>query len=175
VRRHTLQALGGLRVLANQLAEDYRLGELVRRLKMRVVLLPYELKAQHHEQSLDSLTRHELRWLRTIHVLRPHSFPFLFITLSLPLAIVGFLLTAGQPSFSTAGSALLQVTLMARLALHLVNGSPLPGAPLRDLWLLPARDLLTCWMWGRTFFTTRVTWRGSEFTVDAEGIMRKSS
>jgi ceramide glucosyltransferase len=172
LRRDTLQAVGGLRAVADHLAEDNRLGELIRRLGMRIVLSPYELKAQHHEPSLESLTRHELRWMRTIHVLRPRSFPFLFVTFSLPLAVFGLLLTAAEPAFSTAGWALFQATLLARLALHLVNRY---GArrPLREFWLLPVRDLLMCWAWGRTFFTTRVTWRGNEFSVDSGGIMRR--
>jgi hypothetical protein len=46
---------------------------------------------------------------------------------------------------------------------------------LREFWLLPVRDLLMCWAWGRSFFTTRVTWRGNEFTVDADGVMRRLS
>jgi hypothetical protein len=41
------------------------------------------------------------------------------------------------------------------------------------LWLLPVRDLLLCWIWCRSFFTSRVTWRGSEFDVDANGYMRR--
>jgi ceramide glucosyltransferase len=175
LRRDTLQAVGGLRAIANHLAEDYRLGELIRGLGMRIVLLPYELKAQHHEPSLNALTRHELRWMRTIYVLRPRTFPFLVVTFSLPLAVFGLLLTAAEPSFSTAGWALFLATLMARLALHLVNRLCGARPPLREFWLVPLRDLLMCWAWGRSFFTTRVTWRGNDFTVDADGLMRRLS
>lgn len=175
LRRDTLRAIGGLRAIANHLAEDYRLGELIRRLGMRIVLLPYELKAQHHEPSLDSLTRHEVRWMRTIYVLRPGSFPFLFVTFSLPLAVFGLLLTAAEPSFSTAAWALFQVTVVARLALHLVDRLCGARPLLREFWLVPVRDLLLCWAWGRSFFTSRVTWRGNEFTVDADGVMRRLS
>jgi hypothetical protein len=32
---------------------------------------------------------------------------------------------------------------------------------------------LICWVWCRSFFTSRFTWRGSDFHVDADGIMRK--
>ena len=45
LRRDTLQAIGGLGAIANHLAEDYRLGELIRALGKRIVLLPYDLKA----------------------------------------------------------------------------------------------------------------------------------
>ena len=174
LRRDTLQAIGGLQAVANELAEDYRLGELVRGLGLRIVLSPYVLDAQHDEPDLDSLLRHELRWLRTIRVLRPRSFRLLFITCSLPLAALGLLLSAAEPSFSRIAWALFQGTVMARLALHLVNRLQGERPPLREFWLLPARDLLTCWNWSRSFFTARVTWRGTEFDVDAEGVMRRA-
>jgi ceramide glucosyltransferase len=173
LRRDTLQAIGGLRAMANHLAEDYRLGAVIRGLGLRIVLSPYALKAQHHEPNLDSLARHELRWMRTIRVLRPYSFPFLFITFSLPLAVFGVMLTAAAPAISTTGWALFQATVMARLALHFLNRLRGDRPPLREFWLLPARDLLMCWAWGRSFFTTRVTWRGNEFDVDADGVMHR--
>jgi ceramide glucosyltransferase len=173
LRRDTLQAIGGLRAMANHLAEDYRLGAVIRGLGLRIVLSPYALKAQHHEPNLGSLARHELRWMRTIRVLRPYSFPFLFITFSLPLAIFGVMLTAAAPAISTTGWAFFQATVMARLALHFLNRLRGDRPPLREFWLLPARDLLMCWAWGRSFFTTRVTWRGNEFDVDADGVMRR--
>lgn len=175
LRRDTLQAIGGLRAMANHLAEDYRLGALIRGLGLRIVLSPYVLDAQHHEPSLDSLMRHELRWMRTIRVLRPHSFPFLFITFSLPLAILGIVLTSAEPSFSTAAWILFQVTVIARLGLHLINRLRGDRPPVREFWLLPARDLLMCWAWGRSFFIARVTWRGNEFDIDADGVMRRPS
>jgi ceramide glucosyltransferase len=173
LRRETLQAIGGLPAIANHLAEDYRLGELIRGLGMRIELSPYALSAQHDEPSLDSLTRHELRWMRTLRVLRRGSFPFLCITFSLPLAVFGLLLTGPEPGLSAVGWGLFLAAVMARLALPLA--SPGAGPRLRELWLVPARDLLMCWTWARSFFTRRVTWRGHEFDVGADGVMRALS
>jgi ceramide glucosyltransferase len=175
LRRDTLQAIGGLRATASQLGENYRLGELIRGLGQRIVLSSYALKAQHHELSFDSLTRHELRWMRAIRVVRPRSFPFLFITFSFPLAVLGIALTATESSISTSEWALFQTTVMARLALHFVNRLLGDRPPVREFWLLPARDLLLCWAWVRSFFTTRVTWLGSDFDVAADGLMHRLS
>jgi ceramide glucosyltransferase len=151
LRRDTLQAIGGLRAVANDPGGDYRLGELIRALGLQIVLSPYVLNAQHHEANFASLARHELRWMRTIRALRPRSFAFLFITFSLPLAVFGTVLTGVGPSFSTVVWALFQATVMARLALHFVNRLHGARPPLREFWLLPARDLLMCWAWGRLF------------------------
>src|ERR1700722_4651312 len=100
LRRDTLRAIGGLRAIANDLAEDHRLGELIRGLGQRIVLSPYVLEAQHYEPDLESLGRHEQRWLRTMRVLRPRSFCFSFITFSLPLAIFGIMLAGAEPTLS---------------------------------------------------------------------------
>jgi ceramide glucosyltransferase len=171
LRRGTLAAIGGLEVLADHLADDYLLGQLVRRCGLRIVLSQYMISGQHHELSWDSVTRHELRWMRTLRTVRPASFAGLFLTFSLPLAALGIAITAWGPGSSTAW-ALFTATLFARLILHFVHrlrgGRPF----LADVWLLPARDLLTCWIWCRSFFVSSVTWRGSEFDIDRHGVMR---
>jgi ceramide glucosyltransferase len=173
MRRETLQAIGGLLTIANHLADDYQLGQLVRSLGLRIVLSTYMLKAEHHEPTLESLVTHELRWMRTLSVLAPWSFRFIFFTFSLPLAVLGLLLDVPETYFATIALPLFQVTVVARLALHLVHRLRDKRALFADLWLLPARDLLICWVWCRTFFTSRFTWRGSDFHVGADGIMRK--
>jgi ceramide glucosyltransferase len=175
LRRETLQAIGGLRAIANHLADDYRLGELVRGLGLRIVLSPYVVKAEHHELNWDSLACHEVRWMRTIRVLRPRSFRFIFLSFSLPLAILGIVLTAAEPALSAAAWALFLTTAIARLALHFVHRLRGDRPLFADFWLLPVRDLLLCWVWCRSFFTSRVTWRGNEFDVDADGVMRRLS
>jgi ceramide glucosyltransferase len=171
LRRETLQAIGGLRSIANHLADDYELGRAVRRLGLRIVLSSYGLEAEHHEPSLESLVRHELRWMRTLYVLQPRAFRFIFFTFSLPLALLG--LALGAETFSTIAWPLFQLTVVARLALHFVHRIRGRRPLFADLWLLPVRDLLICWVWCRSFFTSRFTWRGSDFGVGADGIMRK--
>jgi ceramide glucosyltransferase len=175
IRRDTLQAIGGLDALANHLADDHRLGELVRGLGLRIVLSPYVVTGEHHEPSFDSVTRHELRWMRTLRVLRPLSFCGLFLTFSFPLATLGIaLMTTDSLNFAAAW-ALFVTTLAARLVLHCAHRLRGDRPFLSDLWLLPVRDLLICWVWCRSFFTSRVTWRGNEFDVDPDGVMRRPS
>lgn len=177
VRRETLQGIGGLRAIADHLADDYQLGELVRGLGLRIVLSPYVLRAEHHEPTLDLLLRHEVRWMSTLRVLRPRSFRLIFFGFSLPLAVMGLALCAAGAGAmpSMLAWTLFEITVAARVALHLAHRVRGERPLLADFWLLPARDLLLCWVWWRTFFTSRITWRGSEFDVDAHGIMRSSS
>jgi ceramide glucosyltransferase len=175
LRRETLQAIGGLQAIANYLADDHRLGEMVSDLGLRIALSPYVVRAEHHEPSWNSLARHELRWMRTIRILRPRSYCFLFLSFSLPLAILGMLLSVAQGPASMAAWALFLTTLLARLVLHFVPWLRGDRPLLADLWLVPMQDLLMVWVWVRAFFTSRVSWRGSEFDVDADGVMRRLS
>jgi ceramide glucosyltransferase len=174
LRRETLTAIGGLRSIAHHLADDYQLGALVRRLGKQIVLSSYVPIARQYDPSLDELVRHETRWMRTIRVLSPRSFPFLFITFSLPLAVVGFALTTAQASCFTAGFVLLLFCINFRVILHRLSQRPDNTRRRSGLWLLPLRDLLICWVWCRAFLTSRVTWRGAEFEVDGHGVMRGS-
>jgi ceramide glucosyltransferase len=177
LRRETLAAIGGLAVLANHLADDYRLGELVRGLGLKIVLSSYVVKGQHHETDLHSLVRHELRWMSTIRVLRPNSFRFIFLGFSLPLALAGIAAAALFPAPLApmpVAWALFAATLIGRLMLHFLN-RPDDRNTWADLWLLPVRDVLILWVWCRTFFTSQVTWRGYEFDVDSDGVMHPLS
>jgi ceramide glucosyltransferase len=172
LRRETLHAIGGLRTLSNQLADDYRLGELVRGLGLRILLSPYVVTGEHHEPSFHAVLRHELRWMRTLHVLRPRSFRCLFLTFSFPLAMLGIGLASAE-SVSFAAWLLFAIAAVSRLTLHFVHRRGDERPPLADFWLLPLRDLLLCWVWCQSFFESQVTWRGSEFGVDPDGVMRR--
>jgi hypothetical protein len=68
---------------------------------------------------------------------------------------------------------LLFTVLTARLALYVAPRAGGDRRLLADLWLLPVRELLLCWVWGCSFFTSRLTWRGNQFDVGADGIMRE--
>jgi ceramide glucosyltransferase len=175
LRRETLEGIGGLFEIANHLADDYRLGQLVRNLGLRIVLSSYMLKAEHYEPTLKSLVSHELRWMHTLRVLKPGSFRFIFLTFSVPLALLGLLLDATSSCFPTIAWLLFCTTMIVRLALHVVHRVGDTRPILADLWLLPVRDVLVCWVWCRSFFTARLTWRGLDFRVDVDGVMRKFS
>jgi ceramide glucosyltransferase len=178
IRRATLRAIGGFEMLADQLADDHRLGTLVRALGLRIVLSRHVVSGKHHEPSLGSVVRHEVRWMRTLRVLQPRCFLGLFLTFSLPLAVLGLVLTAavsGHTALVSTSRLLFAVTVLLRLVVHVGHRVPVRGPLLSDLWLLPLRDVLLGWVWLQCFFTSTVTWRGNDFSVDANGVMHRLS
>jgi len=175
LRRATLAAIGGFEALADHLAEDHQMGLLVRALGLRIVLSPYLVLGDFHEQDLHAVTRHELRWMRTLRTLAPRSMRWIFVTFSLPLALFGIAVAATRPPIAALAWVLFLLTVAARLAVHLVHRWHRDRSLLTDLWLVPARDLLLCWVWWRSMFDSHVSWRGNEFVVNADGTMRRIS
>ena len=183
LRRETLDTLGGFETITDHLAEDYRLGELVRGLGLKVVLSPYWVRGECHEPSFASLVCHEVRWMRTLRTLRPRSFRWLFLTFTLPLVATGSMLLSIAHANCTPAYGLLALALISRLTLHWAHRTTQDGTRrTRDgaiwaagLWLMPVRDVLLCWVWFRTFWNSRVIWRGHEFDVDRNGLLRHLS
>jgi ceramide glucosyltransferase len=164
IRRQVLARIGGFAAIANQLADDYRLGELTRGLGLRTVLSDVVVETCVDERSFGELVRHELRWLRTIRAVRPIGYVLSVVTFSVPVAIFGSLLARGAvPALAFSG-----ITATARILLHFrTRGGA--ASPALGLLALPFRDVLSLglWVWG--FATRRVHWREDRYRVSRDG------
>lgn len=163
LRREALQAIGGFRAIADQLADDYRLGQLTREAGLTTVLSEVVVDTCVEEASARDLIRHELRWLRTIRAVRPSGYAWSFVTFPLPVAALGCLLAGG----TSVTLELLAVTAAARLLLHF--GVRKPGSALLQLWVLPLNDLLSFVLWCWSFASRRVHWRHARYQVARDG------
>ena len=163
LRRAVLERIGGFTAIANQLADDYRLGELTRRLGLRTVLSEVVIDTWVAEGSFGRLVRHELRWLRTIRALRPSAYCFCFITFGMPVAALGALLAGG----AAPAVGMLWVTVFTRLTLHgaLRRG----GSGVWQIAVVPIREALSLGLWLWSFFTRRVHWREERYRVTRDG------
>src|ERR1700722_3917480 len=163
MRRQVLARIGGFASIADQLADDYRLGELTRRLGLRTVLSEVVVDVRVAERSVGDLVLHELRWLRTIRALRPAGYAFCFVTFGMPVAVVGTLLAGGTAPVL----GLLAATAAARGMLHLSVREP--GSPGTRLLILPLHDLLTASLWAWSFAARSVHWREDRYHVTRDG------
>ncbi|MDE2572202.1 MAG: bacteriohopanetetrol glucosamine biosynthesis glycosyltransferase HpnI [bacterium] len=165
VRSSLLTAIGGFAALGPYLADDYMLGKLVRERGRRVALSPYVVRNVIAEPSFGALWRHELRWARTIRMLRPLGYACSFLTFGISLALIYLLLARGAP----LAIALLGAALVIRLALHGAVPAALPGAARLPLWLVPVRDVLSFAVWAAGLAGAKSTWRGRRISIRRDG------
>lgn len=164
LRRATLDTVGGFATLINQLADDYVLGALVRGLGLKTVLSRYIVENVVEEPDMQTLFRHEIRWLRTIRSITPLGLAGSIITNPVTLAVLALPLWG----FSEAAWLVLAASLAARLGVVYTCRFTL-GLPPLPLWLVPVRDCLSIVIFIASFLGQRVTWRDSSFQVGQGG------
>jgi len=169
LRRDTLEGIGGFPAIADQLADDYRLGELTRRRGQRTVLSDVVVDTWVDESSLRQLAQHGLRWLRTIRSVRPGGYAFSAVTFSVPVATLGCALAGGKP----VALSLLAGTVVLRLMLHFAALGP--ARPRPQLWVIPLADLLGFALWCGGFATREVQWRQGRYRVARDGSVQPIS
>ena len=83
------------------------------------------------------------------------------------------LLNAVASGFAIESLALLSLALLARVTVALGVGAGILGdrQVLRDLWLLPVRDLAAMAVWVWSFAGNTVTWRGQTFRLE-KGVLK---
>ena len=162
IRRDTLTKIGGFHSVSNQLADDYRLGELTRSLGLRTVLSPVEVDTFVGERSAADLIAHELRWRRTIRNLNPFGYGFSFVTFGFPVTALQLVPARGAPA-----AAIFAATSLASVLIHLNTRRPSDSG--FRLLLVPIRDLLHFGLWVWSFATRRVQWRNDHFHVNRDG------
>jgi ceramide glucosyltransferase len=164
-RRETLERIGGFGVLADYLADDYRLGQLITRDGGRVVIARYVVDTAVTAATFRDLFLHELRWARTYRTARPLGYFFSVVTLALPIAIL-----AGLVGGPMAPAVLL---LGIRLAGSVMFSRELDlPVTWRHLCLVPVRDVLSLAVWALSFLGRTVYWAGHRFRVDRNGKLR---
>ena len=166
LRRSSLSAIGGFEPLADCLADDYVLGELLRERGEPVSVLPFAVGHVCAESSIVELWRHELRWALTIRTVDPLGYLGWAVTHAFPLALISWLLGGGWPAIGLAVAALV---CRAVLIFATERGYGLPPHP---YWLIPVRDLLSFAVFVSGFVARDVSWRGHHYELMSEGILK---
>jgi ceramide glucosyltransferase len=159
LHRATLERVGGLVALADQLADDNVLGQLVRAQGLAVRLAASIPATTVAEAGLGALLRHELRWARTIRALVPVTFAFSALQYPLAWAILAFVMTA--PSLQALALFAAAWAVRAVVAMGIDAALPAhPRATAAPIALLPLRDLLSAGILLASYFGDSVDWRG---------------
>jgi ceramide glucosyltransferase len=166
LRRSSLAAIGGFEPLADCLADDYVLGELLRERSEPVSVLSFAVGHVCAESSFVELWRHELRWALTIRTVDPLGYLGWTVTHAFPLALIAWLLGGSWPAVGLTVAAL---ACRAVLIFATERGYGLPPHP---YWLIPVRDLLSFAVFVAGFVARDVSWRGHHYELMSEGILK---
>lgn len=170
LRRTTLERLGGLTPLLEELADDYELGVRTAALGLRIILANEPVATSVPRYSLRSFADHQTRWFRTVRDARPLGYLGVVTTYALPWAMAT-VVASGAALWSIS---LLSLTLLLRVAVALTGGVGVlgDGQVLRDLVLLPVRDTCAVLFWAWSFAGDTVLWRGERFRVRRGKLVR---
>ena len=168
LRRSSLSAIGGFEPLADCLADDYVLGELLRERGEPVSVLSFAVGHVCAESSIVELWRHELRWALTIRTVDPLGYLGWTVSHAFPLALIAWLLGGGWPAIVLAVAALV---CRAVLISATERGYGLPPHP---YWLIPVRDLLSFAVFVAGFVARDVSWRGHHYELMSEGLLKSN-
>jgi ceramide glucosyltransferase len=159
-----LAKIGGYENLADLLADDYEIGNRVHKAGAKVLLSREAVWTMYPAQSLRGFWQHQVRWSRTVRIVRPMSFLALIVTHGLFWAILAALVA---PTAWIALAYLLGY-LVLRFAMAWVVGIWGVGDDVlrRKLLLLPLRDAIHFIVWLAGFTSNRVTWGGVEYEIN---------
>jgi ceramide glucosyltransferase len=167
LRRKTLRAIGGFELFSNQLADDYLIGEAVRRLDQKVEIGTFSVAHVCHEASLRDLLNHQLRWARTVKSIDLPGYLGSFIAQPFALALLGI----------ACGNAYCPAIAALALGLRLVLGKVVErksGLARQAYWMLPVTDLVSFAVFVWSFFGTGVTWKNTHYSVLSDGTLAGS-
>ena len=161
LRRDTLTAIGGLAAMADHLADDALLGQLVRDQGLTVALASAIPATTVPETRLPALVSHELRWMRTVKSVAPIG--FVLGALQYPLFWATLMLGA-EADAAWAWVAFAVVWLGRGVLAARIDGL-LRTSPRLSVWYLPFRDVLSVVIMVASYWSNRVAWRGQEHRV----------
>jgi ceramide glucosyltransferase len=158
-----LAAIGGLEPLADYLSDDYELGARTAAAGYRIELADTLVETAVPGYHFRDFWTHQTRWARTVKACRAAEYFGLIVTFAL---IWGALAVLAAPQAWWTW-LIFGVAAVSRFTSAIVVGRGVMNDPqvIRDLWLLPLRDLIALAVWIVSYAGNDVEWRGQRFKL----------
>src|ERR1700723_308315 len=169
-RHDDLEKIGGFESFADYLADDYELGRRIAGLGLEVRLSDVVVETNLPAYRASEFLAHQLRWARGVRDSRSRGYFGLVLTYGLLWSCA--LVAASRGALWAWVSA--GTILFLRAAVALVVGKSVlrDRQLLRQLWLLPLRDLVAVGVWVASLAGHTVSWRGDRFELKNGKLMR---
>ncbi len=168
-KREAVDSIGGFRAVKDMLADDYFLGNLIAERGYKIKLSSSVVTLTCEESTLSDFWMHQLRWARTYRTARPISLGTIF-THGPFWAIV--LMMAHLSPLAIGATAAVLATRVATSAVIIGRVLKMPEM-LRDVWLVPLKDLIMTGVWCASLASNKVRWAGRDFKIMRGGMMRE--
>jgi ceramide glucosyltransferase len=161
--KERLKEIGGFEAMANHHSDDFTLGHKIAERGYRIELMRKPVWMVFPNEGLRQFLKHELRWSIMLRNIRPIGYIGLAMTFGLPWAVLAAVV-AHSPFVS---AAYLLAYLSLRLAMAWTIGAWGLADPVvqRKIWLVPLRDAVNFLVWVAGLFSSKVSWRGTEYLV----------
>jgi ceramide glucosyltransferase len=162
-RRADLERIGGFESFVDYLADDYELGKRIADLGLSVELSNVVVVTHLPAYTLRGFFAHQLRWARGVRDSRPGGYFGLIFTFGILWSCLA-MVASGAAAWAWL---LLTSAFVLRFAVAIVVGKKVlhDRTLVRNLWLLPFRDLIAVAVWIVSFGGQTVTWRGDRFQL----------
>jgi ceramide glucosyltransferase len=161
LRRKALVSIGQFSRLRDVLAEDYLIGVEMKREGWDCVLSRTPARAVHVNWSLKCVVSRHVRHCSMRFRLSPFTYPIEMLTSP---TIVGMVLpiVAGWAGLAVSATAVSLKTLLDAMVMRSARGT---WPRLRDVPLIPLKDLLMAGVWFSGLWVTRLNWRGVSYRI----------
>jgi ceramide glucosyltransferase len=160
-RRAELEKIGGFLSFVDYLADDYELGKRIATLGLTVKLSKVVVETFLPAYRLRDFLAHQLRWARGVRDARSGGYFGMIFTFGILWALLALAASRG----ALWACAALAVTLFLRFAVAVAIGRKVlrDRHVMKNLWLVPLRDLVAVGVWIASLAGHTVTWRGETF------------
>jgi len=170
LRRSALVSIGGFVPLADFLADDYHLGNLIHRKGWKVVLSRSMVHLSQGRESLRDFLRRHVRWGKTMRVSRPGGYLASGVTRIGVMTPIALAVAADEDLLWGVLPVIYPLHLLTLLLIHAWVGG---RVTVRGVALLPLRDILSGVIWLSAFIGNRIVWRGESYRMVRGGKLER--
>jgi ceramide glucosyltransferase len=168
--------MGGFESIADYCADDFVLGNRIAKNGHKVVLSGHAIDHMVLQADFVDSMKHQVRWMKSTRFSRPKGHLGTALTFGVPFGVVAW-----------AGALLLDMPVLAWCALvGSVLGRSLQAWAVgkyvvqeKRIWtamiLFPLRDLIGPLIWGLSYASNRIQWRGEIYELVDGGRMRRAA
>jgi ceramide glucosyltransferase len=175
-RRERVEEMGGFESMADYCADDFVLGNWIAKNGHKVVLSGHAIDHMVLQTDFVESMKHQVRWMKSTRFSRPKGHFGTGLTFGVPFGLMAWAgaLMLGMPVLgwcALVGSVLgrsLQAFVVGR---YVVREKRLGAA----MVLFPVRDLIGALIWGLSYASNRIQWRGEIYELVEGGRMRRAA